>query len=460
MSDSEEENNGNNGNNGNSMSFDNPLRGYSRRHSYYDNAFNMDFEYSYLDLMRNFRTFVSRTQETYSTMETCISNIIETQNERRRSVNRRRERAHNNRIIREQQHLVANDNANDNDNDNDNDNPVLNDYRYVHNDDVVDNTINETIAHRTPVNQNNIDNRAARDAREAREMNNNNSTTGVGSTRRPLFDIGSVIYSIPRTVLLNPDANTNLNNTILNRRRRNGGLTISEIEENTEIVTYGSIPTNDILNTECPITRETFTNHSVVLTLKQCRHCFVPFRMMTWLETHSTCPLCRANVVRVETPQTNAATNNNNTNNNNTNNNNNTDNTENGTNIETNNTNNSDTPDNNDNLNISNIFNNLIQNSNNDFNNLSIDNLSDNSIVFSFDLPSAQANEQNSDNNPFSISQIERLMANTLSRNIFNRSTSTSGVTPNTNNTTNNTTNTTNTNNNSHDEDQHYPDVD
>ena len=207
-------------------------------------------------------------------------------------------------------------------------------------------------------------------------------------------------------------------------------------------MTYGSIPSNYILNTECPITRETFTPESVVLTLKQCKHCFVPFRMMTWLETHSTCPLCRANVIRVETPETNTATSNNETA---------TNNNENDTNTETNTTNNSD------NVNISNIFNNLLQNGNNDFNNLSIDNVNDNSIMFSFDLPSGQLNGQNSENNPFIIPQIERLMANTISRNIFNNGTSTYGVTPSTSNN--------NDNNNGHDngddnDNEPYPELD
>ena len=53
--------------------------------------------------------------------------------------------------------------------------------------------------------------------------------TGEGATRRQLFDIGSVIYSIPRTVLLNPNTEPT---TLNRRRRRSGGLTISEIEEN------------------------------------------------------------------------------------------------------------------------------------------------------------------------------------------------------------------------------------
>ena len=453
MSDSEEGSNENNGNNTSNVSFDNPLRGYSRRHSYYDNAFNMDFEYSYLELMSNYGTFVSRTHEMYSNMETCISSIIETQNERRLSINRRRERTRNNRSIREQQHLVTNENNEHN--------SILSESHESHashaSHDAPNDHGDETRTNHPPANQTNNNNNSIRGTGSGAEAG-----TGMGTGRRPLFDIGSVIYSIPRTVLLNPspntntntNTNTNLNNSMLSRRRRNGGLTISEIEENTEIITYGSIPSNYILNTECPITRETFTPESVVLNLKQCRHCFVPFRMMTWLETHSTCPLCRANVVRVETPQTNTAANNGATNNtatNNTTTNNTDDVTNTGTNAGTNANNNMD---NIDNLNISNIFNNLLQNSNNDFNNLSIDSLNDNSIMFSFDLPSSQVNEQNSDNNPFSIPQIERLMADTLSRNIFNRSTSTSGAAPtNTNNTNTN-------NNNGQEEDEHYPEVD
>jgi hypothetical protein len=177
-------------------------------------------------------------------------------------------------------------------------------------------------------------------------------------------------------------------------------------------MTYGSIPSNYILNTECPITRETFTPESVVLTLKQCKHCFVPFRMMTWLETNSTCPLCRCNVVREETPQTTttAAT----------------------ANTTTANTATANT----DNMSISNIFNNLLQNTNNDFSNLTIDNVNDNSIMFSFDLPTSQINRQNTDtntdtnDNTLIIPQIERLISNTFSRNIFNTSASVNNTTP------------------------------
>jgi hypothetical protein len=71
-----------------------------------------------------------------------------------------------------------------------------------------------------------------------------------------------------------------------------------------------------------------------------------------------------------------------------------------------------------------------MQNSNNDFNNLSIDNVNDNSVMFSFDLPRSQVNSQNTDDNSFIIPQIERLLSNTISRSILSNTTSRTNVTP------------------------------
>ena len=400
---SRRENSGNSGNSGNSASgiyYDSEIRGYSRRHSYYDDAFNMDFEYSYLDLMSSFGRFVSRTHEMYSNMETCVSTMIELQNERRRLLNRRREHLRNNRDLHEQRHVVGNDDA------------------------------------------------VGTQERSGAGIGGlfTGTTTGTAGTtapslpRSPLFDIGNVFYSIPRTVLLNPNTNTNTNTTALNRRR-NGGLTISEIEENTEIMTYGSIPSNYILNTECPITRETFTPESVVLTLKQCKHCFVPFRMMTWLETNSTCPLCRSNVVRpVETPQMAAPDSNQDDAN---------DARDTRDTRDANDAN--DDSQNPDNISISNIFNTLMQNSNNEFDNLSVDNVNDNSIMFSFDLPRSQVNSQNTNSETSIIPQIERLLTNTLSRSIGNSTSRTNATTPDSS---------TSTSRHDTNDDNNYPEVD
>jgi hypothetical protein len=389
----------------------------------YDNAFNMDFEYGYLDLMTNFGTFISRTQELYSNMETCISSIIETQTERRRLIATRR----NTRSNYMRQYLVNND---DDDDDEDND---VND----NNNDLVDS--HDSHSSHAPHESNTEIHTNDTNARDS-DTNTNTNT----NTRRDLFDIASVVYSIPRTVLLNPDTTSN---NIINRRR-NGGLTITEIEENTEIVSYNSILSNDILNTECPITRETFTPQSVVLRLKQCKHCFVPFRMMTWLETHATCPLCRCNVIQ-NTANTQAEVNN-----------------------TTNATTNATTTDNSireSNINISNLFNNLIRSNSNDFNNLSIDNVNDNSIVFSFDMPTSSLPSEGNANSTL-LPQIERLMANTLYGNMYNRQTTPVAPVAPTSTTTTATTTTTNSSNSTNTSDttntyvnnnfNNYPDLD
>jgi hypothetical protein len=141
--------------------------------------------------------------------------------------------------------------------------------------------------------------------------------------------------------------------------------------------------------------------------------------MMRWLETHSTCPLCRENVVHVQASQTNDSTNTE-TNSNNSGNSENSENRE-----SSSNTHNADNRTTAENITISNIFNTLLENRSNDFNNLSIDNVNDNSIMFSFDLPLNSEILQNSNSNSSQniIPRIERLMNSSISRNNFNNTT-------------------------------------
>jgi hypothetical protein len=103
-----------------------------------------------------------------------------------------------------------------------------------------------------------------------------------------------------------------------------------------------------------------------------------------------------------------------------------------------------------DNISISNIFNTLMQTGNNDFDNLSVDNVNDNSIVFSFDLPRSQVNT-NSETSI--VPQIERLITNTLSRSVSN-----SGNTISRTNAT--PTDSTTTSRDDTNDDNNYPEVD
>jgi len=413
----------------NHIAHDNPSRGYSARHSTFDSPFNMDFEYGYISMMTNFSSFVSRTQDMYSRMEEGFSDLLETQRERRiQSYMRRRQ---NNRDA-----LVA---AVDDEVDNNSNSLESRGSR---------GSIRTRDAH-IYINDDDDDEADAGQTGETGETgempnssnttnttnNTNNNTHGQRdrqTSRRGLFDMGSILYSVvPRTVIIDPNSAG---------LRGLNGLSIHQVEENTEIVNYDSIPTNEILNTECPISISPFTNTSVVLRLKRCGHCFVPFRMMAWIETNSTCPLCRLSVVEHATgtnagPENVAQTGD----------------------IDTN----SETI---NGANMTNLFNSIRDNLVNGFNNmatapatapatattatptststigannaaqlfnqlsnLSIDNVNDDSIMFSFDMPpnssayGSQLNDLNELSNSYIIPQLSQLFSNTLGRGASSR---------------------------------------
>lgn len=375
-------NQGNTGNNRtNIIPHDSNMRGYSVENSFYDSPYNMDFEYGYLNLMFNITNYTTRTQDMLERLESNLSGIIELQNERRRldyETRRMREMRENNQNsnIRESTQSTQGIRQNS---------AYVSPFTMSHN----SNTSNIR-------NTQNIQNIGLTD--------NLNYLLG----RRNIFDSSNnILFSfLPRNVFMNPPTTTLSENTgRINRRNRNG-LTIQEIEENTEIISYGSITTHQGLNTECPISRDTFNAESVVLRLKECGHCFVPFRMMTWLESHSTCPLCRRNVVSEnETaaeptpvpvpypataptpPQTSASA---------------------STSVSTNT--------------FSNIINNLRNSSNLD--NLSIDNMNDESIMFSFDLPRSVNDIYDREFTDTYLSSLSQIFTN-LNRNTSNSSAST-----------------------------------
>jgi len=303
---------------------DSTSRGYSVRNSFYDSPYNMDFEYGYLNLIVNISSFTARTQDMFLNLESNLSNIIELQNERRRHDIEARE---------------TNENSN----------------------------ISQPTSQPT--------------SQPASSHPTTSSTTNTPAPPPPLpnSNLNSIFGTRNVFLGLNPNTLYNNNNTsnlgqTTNRgiRRNRDGLTIQEIEENTEIVNYDSIDADQILNTECPISRDVFNSTSIVLRLKECRHCFVPFRIMTWLESHSTCPLCRcvvAPAAAAAAPTTPTTT-------------------------------------------FSNILNNIRNNSNLD--NLSIDNINDDSFVFSFDMPRPTINAaQGQDVTNAYLSTLSQLFSNT-----------------------------------------------
>jgi len=371
-------------NRANIIPHDSNMRGYSVENSFYDSPFNMDFEYGYMNLMFNITAFTARTHDIFQSLESNLSNIIELQNERRRLES-------DSRQTRETREINQNINT----------------------------TQPETQSATQPAPQpatqpapQSATQPAPQPAPQPVQENRQNISPNISNTtsndnlnyllgRRNIFDTSNnILFSfLPRNVLLNP-------NSLPERTGRSrGGMNIQDIEENTEIINFNSIDTEQILNTECPISRDVFNANSIVLRLKECRHCFVPFRIMTWLETQSTCPLCRRNVAPAPAaPAAPAA------------------------------------------ATFSNIINNIINNTNLD--NLSVDNINDDSIVFSFDLPrNVNDNTEGQEFTNTYLSSLSQMFSG------LNRNTTNTTNTINTTNQPNYPSNSTD-NNNAHGEDE------
>ena len=88
------------------------------------------------------------------------------------------------------------------------------------------------------------------------------------------------------------------------------GLTEDEIRVYTDdAVEFGAL--RNPINTECPITYAAFGATDRVTRIKRCGHVFQPLAIHRWLQTRSTCPMCRSNVreeaAAAATDATNAA---------------------------------------------------------------------------------------------------------------------------------------------------------
>lgn len=87
---------------------------------------------------------------------------------------------------------------------------------------------------------------------------------------------------------------SNISNSLQNRQPLSS-LTPEIISENTTLVNFNTIENPS--NTECPISREQFTNSSIVMRINGCGHCFTPYNLLSWFRYNTTCPLCRFNII-------------------------------------------------------------------------------------------------------------------------------------------------------------------
>lgn len=67
-----------------------------------------------------------------------------------------------------------------------------------------------------------------------------------------------------------------------------------EIESATRVRTYGEI--ENPINTECPISHETFENNDEVTEIRHCGHIFHTNSIQQWFLTGHQCPVCRHDI--------------------------------------------------------------------------------------------------------------------------------------------------------------------
>jgi hypothetical protein len=53
-------------------------------------------------------------------------------------------------------------------------------------------------------------------------------------------------------------------------------------------------------STHCPISREQFTEEQTITMINHCEHIFNPSDLTRWFQSHTTCPVCRFNILNEE----------------------------------------------------------------------------------------------------------------------------------------------------------------
>ena len=91
--------------------------------------------------------------------------------------------------------------------------------------------------------------------------------------------------------------------TTLPNRRRNGGMSIHELNQHSDVFVNTS---NDQL---CSICHDTIQQQSICRRLNRCQHVFHQSCIDQWLNNNQTCPLCMQNVTHREHPISNSTSN-------------------------------------------------------------------------------------------------------------------------------------------------------
>ena len=163
--------------------------------------------------------------------------------------------------------------------------------------------------------------------------------TGAGTANTNLF---SMLYTYAQPIVFGTTATGAATAATAAERGPPSASTISRATLNTR---YASIVSP--VNTTCPISRDEFEDNSEITMIRGCNHIFNRASLREWFVNHSTCPMCRNDIHNYrEEPGIGASAS-------------------------------SD---------VSNIYSRIMDNSRN-FTNMEINNVTNDSVTFSYDLP-------------------------------------------------------------------------
>ena len=180
-----------------------------------------------------------------------------------------------------------------------------------------------------------------RNARENMYRVRNDDETGAGTANTNLF---SMLYTYAQPIVFGATATGAATATAAAERGPPSASTISRATLNTR---YASIVSP--VNSTCPISRDEFEDNSEITMIRGCNHIFNRASLREWFVNHSTCPMCRNDIHNYrEEPGIGASA--------------------------------SASSD------VSNIYSRIMDNSRN-FTNMAINNVTNDSVTFSYDLP-------------------------------------------------------------------------
>jgi len=158
----------------------------------------------------------------------------------------------------------------------------------------------------------------------ANNTSNINTTTDTNALEEAFMNYFNVLLGADRTT-----ANLGLNNIQIINSTHVTTFTNEQPDDDNATNSDNSTNSNYSNSNSCAICVAPYNEGDILLTINTCNHNFHQNCIQTWLETHNTCPLCRANVYippnsptntsnasnASNTPNTNNATNATNTNN-------------------------------------------------------------------------------------------------------------------------------------------------